>query len=571
MEAIARKSELQYRALFENMSEGIAYCQMIFEDGQPQDYVYLSVSEAFTRMSGHRNVAGKRMSEVYAGQEPIASVLVEAFGRVATTGVPEKLETYVDRLGQWVEVSIYSPEKGFFVGIFDVITKRKQAELGARQWQRVFAIRSRGSQFRNAVTNEIETANTAYSHMLGYMPEELVGRPSACLYPPDELAHWKAVLRTADSEAGHALFESRHLRKDGSQIPVLVDITAVRDEVGTVISRVEIVHDLTDSKRAEAGLRESEQTVRALLDSAAQAILAVDREGRIVLANRMAGEMFGYGSDELLGQPLALLLPEDLAGTHRDGTCFPAEVSLSHIETQQGPMTIAFVSDVTERKRAEQDLRHSDERFRRLFEADIIGIAISDGKGVVEANDHFLRMLGYTAEEFFARHVTWRDITPPEFAGVSEHGVLSLRNTGVCPAFEKEYIRKDGTRVPVLLAAVDLHRPGESSLLYFVVNLTERKNLENQFRQAQKLEIIGQLAGGVAHDFNNLLTVVLGYLRAIDPGPHRPGSSSPRGARTDFSGRRQSYRTHAPVTHVQPAKSGGSHRYTARRPGSQYQ
>src|SRR6202034_354305 len=111
--------------------------------------------------------------------------------------------------------------------------------------------------------------------------------------------------------------------------------------------------------------------------------------------------------DELLGQSLDVLLPEDvrtthftgtgpeLAGTRRDGTSFPAEVGLSHIETQQGSMAIAFVSDVTERKRAERELRQSEERFRRLFEADIIGILISDGEHILESNDHFLRMLGY--------------------------------------------------------------------------------------------------------------------------------------------------------------------------------
>jgi len=383
LEAAARKREVEYRALFANMNQGLAYCRMIFEEGRPKDYVYLAVNDAFYSFTGLRNVEGKTVTEVFGGMPEVDPELLEILGRVALTGQPTTMEYYVKRIGEWLSMSVYSPEAEFFVVIFDVITKRKQADLAARQWQRAFEQAESGIALCDAVTGKIDAINGAYSRRLGYTPEELIGQPMTSLYPPEELDLRATALETAESNGGHALFESRQIRKNGSWFPVLVDITVVRDETGKVISHVKIVHDLTESKRAEAALREREHTVRALMDSAAQAILAVNREGRIVFANPMAEEMFGYGADELPGQPLYILLPKevrglhashqagyfseprvrrmgqgmDLAGTRRDGTTFPVEVSLSFTETQEGPMAIAFVNDITIRKEAEREIQ----------------------------------------------------------------------------------------------------------------------------------------------------------------------------------------------------------------------
>jgi PAS domain S-box-containing protein len=151
---------------------------------------------------------------------------------------------------------------------------------------------------------------------------------------------------------------------------------------------------MDDARKPGGVLQHSESTVRALLESAAQAILAVNVEGRLVLTNDMVGKMFGYGPNELIGQPLELLLPKDsqhrhqehqsaffanpqkrpmglgldLQGQRKDGSQFPIEVSLNHIDTSEGRLGVAFVSDITERKRAEQALRQSELQYRELFD-----------------------------------------------------------------------------------------------------------------------------------------------------------------------------------------------------------
>jgi PAS domain S-box-containing protein len=170
--------------------------------------------------------------------------------------------------------------------------------------------------------------------------------------------------------------------------------------------------DISVRKKMEATLREGEATIRTLLETAAQAILAVDARGAVVLANRMAEEMFGYGREELLEMPLETLLPErfrerhvahrngfadnsrtrpmgigmDLQGLRKDGTEFPIEVSLSTVATGRGPLAVAFVSDITLRKQAETSLRNSEKELRAL--AGSLLTAQEDERGRVARDLH---------------------------------------------------------------------------------------------------------------------------------------------------------------------------------------
>jgi DNA-binding NarL/FixJ family response regulator len=128
MEEARRESEHLYRSLFDNMLNGFAYCRMIHEPDKPKDFIYLNVNSAFESLTGLKNVTGKRVSEVIPGIQESASELLEVYARVASTGSPERFETYIDALGMWFSISVYSPQKDHFVALFDVITERKEAE-----------------------------------------------------------------------------------------------------------------------------------------------------------------------------------------------------------------------------------------------------------------------------------------------------------------------------------------------------------------------------------------------------------------------------------------------------------
>jgi PAS domain S-box-containing protein len=132
-EEALRKSEEHYRSLFDNMLNGFAYCRMLFERNRPNDFIYLSVNSAFEALTGLKNVIGKKVSEVIPGIQEDDPELFEIYGRVASTGIPERFETCVKALEMWFSISVYSPQKEHFVAVFDVITERKRAEQTLRE------------------------------------------------------------------------------------------------------------------------------------------------------------------------------------------------------------------------------------------------------------------------------------------------------------------------------------------------------------------------------------------------------------------------------------------------------
>jgi PAS domain S-box-containing protein len=176
-----------------------------------------------------------------------------------------------------------------------------------------------------------------------------------------------------------------------------------------------------------------------------------------------------------------------------------------------------YAQDVTERKRVEQELRASEARTRAFFDAGLLGVVYWNVDGAItDANDKFLDMLGYSREELAASRINWRDMTPPEFRPIDDAAISELRATGRNRRpFEKQYLRKNGTRLPVLIAAAVLDEERFRGVA-FVLDISERKRAEKRMQklQADRLDAAWRMATGLAHELNQPISAAATYLKA---------------------------------------------------------
>ncbi len=165
----------------------------------------------------------------------------------------------------------------------------------------------------------------------------------------------------------------------------------------------------------------------------------------------------------------------------------------------------AFI-DITELKKAEEALRLSEKRFRRFATSDIIGIVFADVHGSLNyVNDEYLRIIGYTREQFETSRLLWTEMTPPEWRPADEKGLAEARGTGTCIPYEKEYIRRDGSRIPVLIGYTCLDESGDE-LVAFILDLTERKRSEQALQDSDRRK--DEFLAMLAHELRNPLAAI---------------------------------------------------------------
>jgi PAS domain S-box-containing protein/putative nucleotidyltransferase with HDIG domain len=260
------RTESLYRNLFEHMAEGFAYCKMVFEHGQPTDWVYLVVNKAFEKLTGLKDITGKQVSEAIPGIRQSDPGLFEIYGRVAETGKAEQFEIFLEALKEWFFVSVYSPQKEYFVAVFSVITERKQAEEALRKSQDQLLLLIQQAPLSIAMFDRemrYIAASQRWVAEYGQGEEKLAGRSHYELNPnlPER---WKEAHRKGLE--GEFLNNGNDLwvHEDGTKEWLrwaIVPWRDAEDRIGGIILSVE---DITVRKRAEETIHRRADELSAL-------------------------------------------------------------------------------------------------------------------------------------------------------------------------------------------------------------------------------------------------------------------------------------------------------------------
>ncbi|MFW5947620.1 MAG: PAS domain S-box protein, partial [Gemmatimonadota bacterium] len=387
----------------------------------------------------------------------------------------------------------------------------------------------------------ILSCNRAAEQMFGRSADELVGASSRVLYPDDR------SFRRFDEESVPVLrrgaafrTEYRMQRADGTTFPVDVSVAPLDPEAGVESGVVSVVRDISERVERERQMRFQ----AALLQQVGQPIFAMDEARRITYWNRAAERLTGWSREEVEGRSVAGLL--DAGGdalaraqaaawtdTDWEGELHLRKRGGGHVVVRvtETPAVkpggapggrIAVGVDITELRRAEAETRRAAERVR--FQADMLEavgqavIATDLGGRITYFNRAAEELYGWSRNTVLGHRVL--DIAPGGENRANIAAIVEALRAGSTWTGELTVRRRDGVRFPVLATAAPI-LDTDGRLMGVVgvsSDLTDRKNLEEQLRQAQKMEAVGRLAGGVAHDFNNLLTAVEGHAAMLLDG-----------------------------------------------------
>lgn len=395
------KNEKLYRNLFENMLHGFAYCKAIFDKGRLKDYIYLAVNSEYELLTGLKDITGKKVSEVMPGLLDSDPAYVEIISRVALSGKPEKFETYVEPLNKWFSISLYSPAKEYFVGLVDNITERKQAE------QELQAAHDRLSfHIENAPLGFIEWDNQLHvknwskraEEIFGWTDKEFISLQKdgySQVYEEDLPWVSKISEQLITGKVERNSVEHRNYTKDGRVIWCEWFNSVLKDKDGKVITILSLVQDITERKKAEEDLRQSELRLNE-----AQAITHISNWEIDLVQNihTWSDEFYRiYGINKGEVQPsvelfLSFMHPDDADFAQKkiqeafnsfSNSTFDFRFIRKNGVIRYGCIEWRFefdkkgkplrlfgiVQDITERKEAEEELRKSIERFRYATKA----------------------------------------------------------------------------------------------------------------------------------------------------------------------------------------------------------
>jgi PAS domain S-box-containing protein len=453
----------------------------------------------------------------------------------------------------------YAPKKNGrgTTAMFRDITERKRAEdalANERNVLRTLIDNLPDNIFIKDVESRFVTTNPVHvRHLRAKTLDEIVGKTDFDIYPRELAASYyadeQAVIRSGQPLVNR---EERTIDPEGKTRWLLTTKVPLRDDQGKIIGIVGVNRDITERRRMEEALRESESRYRALFDNASDAILIHDIGGKFLEANHVACERLGYSHEELLQMtPENINSPEyaahvaervedlrkrghaffEIAHMRKDGTVIPIELSSRIIEYEGKPAVLSIARDITERKRMEEQLRRystsleqlvaertgklaeSERRFRELAELlPQVVFEIDD-----EGNLTFLNHAGFSStgygEDDLRRGLSAFQMFVPGEHDRAKQKIGKLLSGEKVSSDEYTVLRKDGSTFPAIVYAAAVMRENRVvGVRGIVVDITERKRLEAELSEAQRLATIGETAAMVGHDLRNPLQATTGTL-----------------------------------------------------------
>ena len=379
----------------------------------------------------------------------------------------------------------------------------------------------------------IRFASESSARLLGYTVEERIGRSAFELMHPDDTAGARAGFDECLQHAGVPFpLEYRLRHKDGTWRYV-ESIAVNRLDEPTVAGVVVNYRDVTDRRIAEEALRSSEERLRHIIEHAQELIYDCDPDGRFTYVNPAAARVMQYEQHELVGRHFVSLIRDDYRNeaaelyqrqilertpttyfefpsvTKRGDTVWVGQHVQLVYESGRLVAVHAIARDITRQRDAEDRLRKSEARYRSLIQGAAYGIYRStvDGR-ILDVNPALAAMLGYTVDELCELNMSAIYKSAAERAALIDQ---YRRENYQTLTKDVTWQRKDGTPIIVRLSArVADFGDGLSCFEGVAEDITEKRALEEQLRQAQKMEAVGRLARGVAHDFNNVLAAIIG-------------------------------------------------------------
>ena len=437
-----------------------------------------------------------------------------------------------------VKIQLVILDRHYLVSVVRDMSERKMAEKKLRQLSHAVE-QSPVSVVITDIHGNIEYVNRKFTEVTGYSAAEVEGRNPRILksgeltsYAYKEL--WKSIAagRTWTGE-----FHNR--KKNGELFWESASISPILDDTGRPTHFVAVKEDITESRQKTIALTR----LAGIVEHSEDAIIGEDFDGNITSWNKGAERIFGYSASEMVGSLFMRLVPD---GQHNEerlhlmqvmrceqvehserillakaGRPLTVAVTVSPIKDTSGNLvgTSKVMRDITRQKLAEESLRASEERFRLVTENASDLITVINSHGIIRFQSPSVEhVLGYKPEEWLNRDGL--ELVHPEDIAKAAGALQRIVANPDEPPFlvEFRFLHKDGTWR--IMQAIGKKIPSQAKESLIVINsrdITENRKLEEQLRQSQKMEAIGQLAGGVAHDFNNILAVIImqaGMLRA---------------------------------------------------------